>query len=151
MIYSGLPGHDYQGADRGKGGEPPVTSILLSTDMYTLIGQGAIVPPTTTSRRRTTRRGSRLLPAFAENSQAGARPGAFRSALDYRPTVTRKRSKARLDRASRRQLEGNGRELRNKLTKRDASGRVTRWGVRFRRRASVLAVQGSPSRPAPVS
>src|SRR6476646_11831956 len=44
-IYSG----DYQASiakalTAVKGGDPPVTSILLSTDMYTLIYEDAIVP-----------------------------------------------------------------------------------------------------------
>ena len=33
-----------QGADRAQGGKPPQLAVLLSTDMFTLIDEDAIVP-----------------------------------------------------------------------------------------------------------
>ena len=57
-----------------KSGEPPVTSILLSTDMYTLIDEEAIVPfddfiktPDDSAWLKS------FYPAFMENSQTGGK------------------------------------------------------------------------------
>ena len=57
-----------------KGGEPPVTSILLSTDMFTLIDEEAIVPfddfiktPDDQAWHKS------FYPAFMENSQTGGK------------------------------------------------------------------------------
>ena len=57
-----------------KGGEPPVTSILLSTDMFTLIDEDAIVPfddfiktPDDQAWLKS------FYPAFMENSQTGGK------------------------------------------------------------------------------
>ena len=63
-----------------KSGEPPVTSILLSTDMYTLIDEDAIVPFDDLIKTAEDRRGSRASTRRSwRTARPAARPGAFRS------------------------------------------------------------------------
>src|SRR5262249_14816537 len=61
-----------------KSGEPPQMSVLLSTDMFTLIDEGAIVPfdDLATSAEDKTWLKS-FFPAFMLNSQTGAKPWAL--------------------------------------------------------------------------
>jgi sn-glycerol 3-phosphate transport system substrate-binding protein len=57
-----------------KGGEPPVTSILLSTDMYTLIDEDAIVPFDDYIKTADDQAWLKsFYPAFMENSQTGGK------------------------------------------------------------------------------
>jgi sn-glycerol 3-phosphate transport system substrate-binding protein len=56
-----------------KSGEPPVTSILLSTDMFTLIDEEAIVPSTISSDTGRREVAQVVLSAFMENSQTGGK------------------------------------------------------------------------------
>src|SRR5438105_12815812 len=57
-----------------KSGEPPVTSILLSTDMFTLIDEDAVVPFDEVIRTREDRDWLKsFYPAFMENSQTGGK------------------------------------------------------------------------------
>ena len=57
-----------------KAGEPPVTSILLSTDMYTLIDEDAIVPFDDLLKTPEDRAWLKsFYPAFMENSQTGGK------------------------------------------------------------------------------
>ena len=57
-----------------KGGEPPVTSILLSTDMYTLIDEDAIVPFDELVKTPEDQAWLKsFYPAFMENSQTGGK------------------------------------------------------------------------------
>ena len=57
-----------------KGGEPPVTSILLSTDMYTLIDEDAIVPFDDYIKTSDDQAWLKsFYPAFMENSQTGGK------------------------------------------------------------------------------
>ena len=57
-----------------KSGEPPVTSILLSTDMYTLIDEDAIVPFDDLIKTPDDQAWLKsFYPAFMENSQTGGK------------------------------------------------------------------------------
>jgi sn-glycerol 3-phosphate transport system substrate-binding protein len=57
-----------------KGGEPPVTSILLSTDMYSLIDEDAIVPFDELVKTPEDQAWLKsFYPAFMENSQTGGK------------------------------------------------------------------------------
>lgn len=117
-----------------KSGDPPVTSILLSTDMYTLIDEDAIVPFDDLIKTPEDKAWVRsFYPAFMENSQTGGKTwgipfqrstivlyynqDAFREAgLDpNRPPGTWKEMA----------------EYAQKLTRRDGSGNVTQWGVQI--------------------
>jgi sn-glycerol 3-phosphate transport system substrate-binding protein len=74
-IYSGT----YQEAitkalTAHKSGTPPVTSVLLSTDMFTLIDEDAIVPIDGFIKTDDDKRvAEELLPGFMENSQTGGK------------------------------------------------------------------------------
>src|SRR5438093_85139 len=55
-----------------KSGEPPVTSILLSTDMYTLIDEDAIIPFDELVKTPEDKAWlASFYPVFSENSQTG--------------------------------------------------------------------------------
>src|SRR5215470_5951143 len=57
-----------------KGGEPPVTSILLSTDMFTLIDEEAIVPFDDFIKTPEDEKWLKsFYPAFMENGQTGGK------------------------------------------------------------------------------
>src|SRR5690242_21797764 len=57
-----------------KSGDPPVTSILLSTDMFTLIDEDAIVPFDDLIKTNEDRAWLKsFYPAFMENSQTGGK------------------------------------------------------------------------------
>jgi len=117
-----------------KGGDPPVTAILLSTDMFTLIDEDAIVPFDDLIKTPDDQAWLKsFYPAFMENSQTGGKTWgipfqrstivlyynkeAFKEAgLDPgRPPATWKEQV----------------EYAQKLTKRDASGKVTQWGLQI--------------------
>ncbi len=137
-----------------KGGEPPVTSILLSTDMYTLIDEDAIVPFDELIKTPDDQAWLKsFYPAFMENSQTGGKTWGIPF---QRSTIVLYYNKEAFKEAG---LDPNRPpanwkemvEYAQKLTKRDASGRVTQWGVQIPSSGfPVLAVPGrSPSRPAP--
>jgi sn-glycerol 3-phosphate transport system substrate-binding protein len=117
-----------------KGGEPPVTSILLSTDMFTLIDEDAIVPfddYIKTADDQTWLKS--FYPAFMENSQTGGKTWGIPF---QRSTIVLYYNKDAFKEAG---LDPNKppttwnemQEYAAKLTKRDASGRVTQWGVQI--------------------
>jgi len=117
-----------------KGGEPPVTSILLSTDMYTLIDEDAIVPFDDYIKTADDQAWLKsFYPAFMENSQTGGKTWGIPF---QRSTIVLYYNKEAFKEAG---LDPNKppanwtemREYAAKLTKRDASGRVTQWGVQI--------------------
>ncbi|HMA31993.1 MAG TPA: ABC transporter substrate-binding protein [Casimicrobiaceae bacterium] len=132
-IYSGSYQESIAKAlTAAKSGDPPVTSILLSTDMYTLIDEDAIIPFDDLVKSADDKAWLKsFYPAFMENSQTGGKTwgipfqrstivlyynkDAFREAgLDpNRPPATWAEMTADAE----------------KLTRRDASGKVTQWGV----------------------
>lgn len=115
-----------------KGGEPPHVAVLLSTDMFTLIDEKAVVPFDEAIKTDEDKKWVKsFYPAFMANSQTGGKTwgipfqrstivmywnkDAFKAAgLD--PDVAPK---------SWNELVAFGK----KLTKRDGAGNVTQWGV----------------------
>lgn len=115
-----------------KSGTPPVTSVLLSTDMFTLIDEEAIVP--FDSFVKTTQDKAWLAsfyPAFMLNSQTGGKtwgiPFQRSTVVMYWNKDLFRQAGLNPDKAP-----ANWAELKDaaaKLTKKDASGHVTQWGV----------------------
>jgi sn-glycerol 3-phosphate transport system substrate-binding protein len=117
-----------------KSGEPPVTSILLSTDMYTLIDEDAIIPFDDLVKTAEDRAWLKsFYPAFMENSQTGGKTWGIPF---QRSTIVLYYNKEAFKEAG---LDPNKppgtwkemAEYAEKLTRRDASGKVTQWGVQI--------------------
>jgi len=117
-----------------KSGEPPVMSILLSTDMYTLIDEDAIVPFDTLLKTPDDQAWLKsFYPAFMENSQTGGKTWGIPF---QRSTIVLYYNKEMFKEAG---LDPNRPpanwkeqvEYAQKLTKRDASGKVTQWGIQI--------------------
>jgi sn-glycerol 3-phosphate transport system substrate-binding protein len=117
-----------------KSGDPPVTSILLSTDMFTLIDEDAIVPFDDLVKTDADRAWLKsFYPAFMENSQTGGKTWGIPF---QRSTIVMYYNKEAFKEAG---LDPNKppqtwQEMvkdAEKLTKRDASGNVTQWGVQI--------------------
>jgi sn-glycerol 3-phosphate transport system substrate-binding protein len=117
-----------------KSGEPPVMSILLSTDMFTLIDEDAIVPfdgllktPDDQAWLKS------FFPAFMENSQTGGKTWGIPF---QRSTIVLYWNKEMFKEAG---LDPNKApanwkeqvEFAQKLTRRDATGKVTQWGIQI--------------------
>jgi len=117
-----------------KGGDPPVTAILLSTDMYTLIDEEAILPFDNFLRTPEDQAWLKsFYPAFMENSQTGGKTWGIpfqRSTivLYYNKEMFKE---AGLDPSRPPATWKEHVEYAQKLTKRDASGKVTQWGVQI--------------------
>ena len=134
-IYSG----SYQDSiakalTAAKGDDPPVTSILLSTDMYTLIDEGAIVPFDPMIKTADDQAWLKsFYPAFMENSRTGGKTWGIPF---QRSTIVLYYNKEAFKEAG---LDPNRppttwkemTEYAQKLTKRDAAGKVTQWGVQI--------------------
>jgi sn-glycerol 3-phosphate transport system substrate-binding protein len=109
-----------------KSGTPPTTAVLLSTDMFTLIDEDAIVPFDGVDTKA-------YYPAFMANSQTG---GKVWGIPFQRSTIVLYWNKELFKEAG---LDPNRPpenwkemlEYAQKLTKRDASGNVTQWGVQI--------------------
>jgi sn-glycerol 3-phosphate transport system substrate-binding protein len=117
-----------------KSGTPPVTSVLLSTDMFTLVDEDAIVPIDNFVRTADDRAWlASFYPAFMMNSRTG---GKTWGVPFQRSTVVMYYNKELLKEAG---LDANKppetwAELKaaaTKLTKKDAGGKVTQWGVQI--------------------
>jgi len=117
-----------------KSGEPPVMSILLSTDMFTLIDEDAIVPFDSFVKTADDQAWLKsFYPAFMENSQTG---GKVWGIPFQRSTIVLYWNKEMFKDAG---LDPNRPpanwketvDYSQKLTKRDASGKVTQWGVQI--------------------
>jgi sn-glycerol 3-phosphate transport system substrate-binding protein len=117
-----------------KSGEPPVTSVLLSTDMYTLIDEEAIVPFDDLIKTDEDRAWLKsFFPAFMENSQTGGKTWGIPF---QRSTVVLYYNKEAFKEAGidPNRPPGTWQEMVDyalKLTRRDASGNVTQWGVQI--------------------
>jgi sn-glycerol 3-phosphate transport system substrate-binding protein len=108
-----------------KSGNPPATAILLSTDMFTLIDEDAIVPLNVDTKP--------FYPAFMANSQTG---GKVYGIPFQRSTIVLYWNKelfkeAGLDPNKPPQNWDEMLAYAQKLTKHDASGNVTQWGVQI--------------------
>src|SRR6478672_7756322 len=117
-----------------KSGEPPVTSILLSTDMFTLIDEDAIVPFDDLIKTPEDRAWlASFYPAFMENSQTGGKTWGIPF---QRSTIVMYYNKEAFKEAGLdpNRPPGTWQEMADyasKLTKRDASGNVTQCGVQI--------------------
>lgn len=117
-----------------KGGEPPHLAVLLSTDMFTLIDEKAIVPwdDVATGADDKGWIGS-FYPGFMANSQTGGKtwgiPFQRSTIVMYWNKEAFKEAGLDPDRAPQNWSELV--DFGKKLTKRDASGNVTQWGVQI--------------------
>ncbi|MDP2679590.1 MAG: ABC transporter substrate-binding protein [Rhodoferax sp.] len=117
-----------------KSGTPPVTSVLLSTDMFTLIDEDAVVPFDNfvkTAQDQAWLKG--FYPAFMQNSQTGGKTWGIPF---QRSTVVMYWNKDLFKAAGLdpNKAPANWAELKNaatKLTQKDASGKVSTWGVQI--------------------
>jgi sn-glycerol 3-phosphate transport system substrate-binding protein len=117
-----------------KSGTPPATAILLSTDMFTLIDEDAIVPINDLARGPDGEAWIKsFYPAFMANSQTG---GKVWGVPFQRSTIVLYWNKELFKEAG---LDPNRPpeswqqmlDYAQKLTKHDASGNVTQWGVQI--------------------
>ncbi len=115
-----------------KSGEPPDIAVLLSTDMYTLIDQGAITPFDDLIKTDDDKAWAKsFYPAFMANSQTGNKTWGIPF---QRSTIVMFYNKDAFKEAG---LDPNKApdtwdELvadGQKLVKRDAAGNITQWGV----------------------
>lgn len=117
-----------------KSGNPPVTSVLLSTDMFTLIDEDAIVPFDGFAKTSAEQAWMKsFYPAFMMNSQTG---GKIWGIPFQRSTVVMYWNKEAFKEAG---LDPNTppknwaelKTMATKLTKKDASGKVTQYGIQI--------------------
>jgi sn-glycerol 3-phosphate transport system substrate-binding protein len=117
-----------------KSGTPPVTSVLLSTDMFTLIDEDAIVPFDEFAKTADDKAWmSGFYKAFMLNSQANGKTWGIPF---QRSTVVMYWNKelfkeAGLDPNKAPATWGELKEAATKLTKKDAGGKVVQWGVQI--------------------
>ena len=117
-----------------KSGQPPVTSVLLSTDMYTLIDEDAILPISDLAKSPEDKAWlESFYPAFMANSQTG---GKTWGVPFQRSTVVLYWNKALfkeagLDPDKPPSTWAEMLEMGKKLTVADAQGNVSRWGVQI--------------------
>lgn len=117
-----------------KSGTPPVASVLLSTDMFTLIDEDAIVPFDNFAKTADDKAWmSSFYKAFMANSQTGGKTWGIPF---QRSTVVMYWNKEAFKDAGLdpNKPPNNWAELKadaTKLTKKDASGKVTQWGVQI--------------------
>ncbi|MEP7061138.1 MAG: ABC transporter substrate-binding protein [Betaproteobacteria bacterium] len=117
-----------------KSGEPPVMSILLSTDMFTLIDEDAIVPFDELIKTADDKAWLKsFYPGFMENSQTGGKTWGIPF---QRSTIVMYYNKelfkdAGLDPNQPPQTWQQQVQYAQKLTKRDASGHVSQWGLQI--------------------
>ncbi|MGE0715813.1 MAG: ABC transporter substrate-binding protein [Alphaproteobacteria bacterium] len=115
-----------------KSGTPPVTSVLLSTDMFTLIDEDAIIPIDAFVKTDADKAWLKsFFPAFMMNSQT---EGKTWGVPFQRSTVVLYWNKeafkeAGLDPEKPPATWDEQVEMAKKLTKRDAAGNVTQWGM----------------------
>ncbi|MEJ8851787.1 ABC transporter substrate-binding protein [Variovorax rhizosphaerae] len=117
-----------------KSGTPPVTSVLLSTDMFTLIDEDAVVPFDNFVKTDDDKAWlGGFYKAFMMNSQTGGKTWGIPF---QRSTVVMYWNKEAFKEAG---LDPNKpptnwaelKDAATKLTKKDASGKVTQWGVQI--------------------
>jgi sn-glycerol 3-phosphate transport system substrate-binding protein len=115
-----------------KSGEPPQTAIILSTDMFTLIDEDAILPFDDVLKGPEDQAWLKsFFPAFMKNSQTGGKTWGIPF---QRSTIVLYWNKELFKEAG---LDPNKPpatwaeqvEYAKKLTKRDASGNATQWGI----------------------
>jgi sn-glycerol 3-phosphate transport system substrate-binding protein len=117
-----------------KSGTPPVTSVLLSTDMFTLIDEDAIVPIDGFVKTDEDRQWLKsFFPAFMLNSQSDGKtwgvPFQRSTIVLYWNKELFKEAGLDPDKAPATWQEQ--RDFAERLTKRDGSGNVTQWGLQI--------------------
>jgi sn-glycerol 3-phosphate transport system substrate-binding protein len=120
-----------------KAGNPPVTAILLSTDMFTLIDEDAILPFEDFAKTDEEKAWLKsFFPAFMQNSQTGGKTPEVRTwGIPFqRSTIVLYWNKelfkeAGLDPEKPPQTWAEELDFAQKLTKRDASGNTSQWGM----------------------
>lgn len=114
-----------------KGGNAPNVAVALSTDMFTLIDEDAILPFDAAAGKDAATWFAGFYPGFMANSQTGGKTWGIPF---QRSTVVMYWNKkafqeAGLDPEKAPATWAEMREAAAKLTKRDASGNVTTWGI----------------------
>ena len=117
-----------------KAGTPPTTAILLSTDMFTLIDEDAVVPFNALANTADDQAWIKsFYPAFMANSQTGGNTWGIPF---QRSTIVLYWNKELFKEAGLdpNKAPANWKEMQEyatKLTKRDAAGNTTQWGVQI--------------------
>lgn len=117
-----------------KSGQPPTMAVLLSTDMFTLIDQGAIAPVSDLARGAEDKKWlDSFFPAFMMNSRT---TGKTWGVPFQRSTIVQFWNKDLFKEAGLDPEKGPATwdqlvEMSKKLTKNDASGNVSQWGVKI--------------------
>jgi sn-glycerol 3-phosphate transport system substrate-binding protein len=117
-----------------KSGTPPVTSVLLSTDMFSLIDEEAIVPFDDFAKGDAEQKWIKsFFPAFMENSQTGGKTWGIPF---QRSTIVLYWNKeafkeAGLDPEKPPATWAEELAFAEKLTNRDGSGNTTQWGMQI--------------------
>ncbi len=115
-----------------KSGQPPVTSVLLSTDLFTLIDEDAIVPIDNFVKTDADRAWLKsFYPAFMLNSQTG---GKTWGVPFQRSTIVLYYNKEMFKEAGISQPPTTWAEMADmakKLTKKDAAGKTTQYGLQI--------------------
>lgn len=117
-----------------KSGTPPTMAVLLSTDMFTLIDQGAIVPVGDLAKGADDKKWLEgFFPAFMMNSRT---TGKTWGVPFQRSTIVQYWNKDLFKEAGLDPEKGPANwdqlvEMSKKLTKTDASGNVSQWGVKI--------------------
>lgn len=115
-----------------KGGDAPTMAVILSTDMYTLIDEGVVVPFDDLAKTAQDKAWmNSFYPGFMKNSQTGGKTWGIPF---QRSTVVMYWNKdlfkqAGLDPNKPPQNWGELVEMGRKLTKKDAAGNVSTWGI----------------------
>lgn len=114
-----------------RGGEPPHIAVLLSTDMFTLIDENAIVAYDDILGKDAMDFTKDYFPGFLRNSQTGGKTWGIPF---QRSTIVTYWNKELLQEAGLDPEKGPKTwdelvAMGKKLTKRDPSGKVTQWGV----------------------
>ncbi|MBG3878536.1 ABC transporter substrate-binding protein [Desulfovibrio oxamicus] len=114
-----------------RGGEPPHVAVLLSTDMYTLIDEDAVVAYDDILKPEEMGFTKAFFPGFMRNSQTGGKTWGIPF---QRSTIVMYWNKEAFKAAGLDPEKGPANwnelvEMGKKLTVRDASGKVTQWGV----------------------
>lgn len=117
-----------------KGGEAPHVAVILSTDMFTLIDEDAIVPWDDVATSAEDKKWmDSFYPAFMANSRTGGKtwgiPFQRSTIVMYWNKELYKEAGLDPEKPARNWAEML--EHAKKLTKRDASGNVTQWGVQI--------------------
>jgi sn-glycerol 3-phosphate transport system substrate-binding protein len=117
-----------------KSGNPPSTAVLLSTDMFSLIDEEAIVPFDDSVKSEADKAWIKsFFPAFMENSQTGGKtwgiPFQRSTIVLYWNKDAFKEAGLDPEKAPENWKEETA--FAEKLTKRDSSGNATQWGMQI--------------------